>query len=341
MRYLTNDERKLVMESGRLNVSAPVIAERLGCSIRTVRRVRARYRETGSYARLPGSGTNKKTTAREDRRLRHIVCQERFGSLRHLTMVFSDFCDLRISQTTVRRRLHTLGFYSPVASRKPIIGFINRQRRVRWSTRTLPWTPDGHWARLIFSDESRFNLSYSDGRVRVWRTQGERYAPECLSEVQKRSSISVMVWGCIGYHGVGELVVLEENVTGRAYIETLRQNLLPSVENIFGDREHPFIFQHDNAPAHSARVTHDWLDNNDVQCIMWPAQSPDLNIIEHIWDYMSREVVRHRPTSRQALIHRLQLSWASIAADRLHCLYNSLPRRVRAVVHARGYPTIY
>jgi hypothetical protein len=194
---------------------------------------------------------------------------------------------------------------------------------------------------LVFSDESRFALGMNDGRVRVWRSAGERFLPECQAKVMRFSPVSVMVWGCIGFHGVGELVVLTEKVTAAAYIRTLEGHLFSSVENIFGDPQHRFIFQHDNAPAHSAHATQEWLEEHDVQVIQWPAQSPDLNIIENVWDMLGRAVRKDRPTSRHQLIASLQRAWNSLTADYIRRLYESLPRRVRCVIRARGYPTKY
>ena len=115
----------------------------------------------------------------------------------------------------------------------------------------------------MFSDESRFNLSFDDGRVRCWRTNDEAYNPEAL-HFRSRSTTSVMVWACISIHGVGEIAVVEGKVDHRKYIEVLDDNLLDSVENMFGDREHPFIFQQDNAPVHTARGTQRWIDDQEI-----------------------------------------------------------------------------
>ena len=53
----------------------------------------------------------------------------------------------------------------------------------------------------------------------------------------------------MGYHGVGELVFLDQTIMARANVETLDQNLLTSVENTFGGRQYQFIFQRNNTPG--------------------------------------------------------------------------------------------
>ena len=91
-------------------------------------------------------------------------------------------------------------------------------------------------------DESRFNHAYCDGRARVWRKAGDKCIPECLRLVNRNRIVSVIVWGVIGFHDVDNLVILNENMNADNYVRTLSENLLDSVENIFGDRNHPFMF---------------------------------------------------------------------------------------------------
>ena len=169
------------------------------------------------------------------------------------------------------------------------------------------------------------------------------FLPDNMCFVQRNSTASVMVWGTVGLYDVtvGELVVLDENVTAAAYIRTLEEHLLTSVQNIFGDRNHRFIFQHDNAPAHTARITQAWLEEQDFQTIQWPAHSPDLNLIENIWDDLGKAVVRDRPTNRADLIRCLHRRWNAITPQYVQRLFESMPRRVRAVIRSRGYPTRY
>ena len=135
-------------------------------------RIRKRYRETGRWQRLPGSGRSKKTTACEERYLRRLVKRMLFRSLALVTQGFGTHLGYPVSKRTVQRRLHGRAIYSRVAVQKTDISLENQLLR-RW--RILNFTVPENWPSLIFSDESRFNLTYCDGRVRVWWTAGKNY----------------------------------------------------------------------------------------------------------------------------------------------------------------------
>ena len=148
--------------------------------------------------------------------------------------------------------------------------------------------------------------------------------------------------GVIGYHGVGNPVTLDESVNAADnHIRSLSENLLDSVGNIFGDGNHPFVFQHENAPSHTALRTLACLESQDISTIKWPSQSPDLNMMEQVWNFMGRDLVRVMPVTRNDLIRALHNSWLNITVPYLHNLYNSLSNIVRAVIRGRRYPTKY
>jgi hypothetical protein len=179
---------------------------------------------------------------------------------------------------------------------------------------------------LMFSDEGRFNLGFNDRKANVWNTVGERYLTECLSLVRKNTLVSVRVWGCLGYHGVEELVVVKENISGEVYVNILTENLHQSVENIYGAEMHPSSFSmimllH----AHTCHLTQQWLDENDVQPMWRSTQSPDLNIIENVWDVMGKRILTGRPTNRAWLIISLQHAWNNMTIDYIQQLYDSMP----------------
>jgi len=69
-----------------------------------------------------------------------------------------------------------------------------------------------------------------------------------------------MVWGCMSIHGLGDLVVVDGNMNHQKYIEVLESGLPPSIDNMFEDRNHQFIYQRDNVPCHRPRAAGTWLD---------------------------------------------------------------------------------
>ena len=61
---------------------------------------------------------------------------------------------------------------------------------------------------------------------------------------------------------------------------------------------HDPIYIPDNVPVHTARNVQTWLAEHDVQVIQWPAQSPDLNVIENVWSVVKNRVMRDRPWTK-------------------------------------------
>ncbi|GFV50405.1 transposable element Tcb1 transposase [Trichonephila clavipes] len=97
------------------------------------------------------------------------------------------------------------------------------------------------------------------------------------------------------------------------------------------------IFQQDNAHPHTARVAQDFLRH--FQTLPWPARSPDLSPVEHVWDQLKRQM----PSCYS--VHDLELAvqdlWAHLPQDNIRCLINSMPDRVAACIAAGGGPTRY
>ncbi len=119
--------------------------------------------------------------------------------------------------------------------------------------------------------------------------------------------------------------------------------MLPSADQLFKDAD--FIFQQDLAPAHTAKSTKRWLNDHDVGVLdwpanspaNWPANSPDLNV----WGIVKRKMRNKRPKNADELKATVKETWDSIPPQQCHKLITSMPRRIEAVIKAKGAPTKY
>ncbi|GBN07832.1 hypothetical protein AVEN_88596-1 [Araneus ventricosus] len=94
----------------------------------------------------------------------------------------------------------------------------------------------------------------------------------------------------------------------------------------------------DNDPMHTPLNVRLWCLYNCPQNLTTPPQLPDLNPIEHIWRKLEVRVRKHDIETKSELKTVMMEEWMNIDEEKL---VKSIPKRLKAVVDAKGYPTQY
>ena len=194
----------------------------------------------------------------------------------------------KASRSTISRGLLDFGLVSYQTTLKPLLTSDNIKKRVEFCHKYENWS-FLHWQQVIFSDESNFKLINRKNIPVVRRMIQEKYDKRhCIMRVQGGGG-SVGIWGCISINGAGVCRCYSNRMNTQLYIETMENCLKPSVDLLYENHEN-VIYQQDNAPCHKSRLPMAWFEENSVEVMNWPAKSPDLNPIEHIWSLIDQRI---------------------------------------------------
>ena len=147
-----------------------------------------------------------------------------------------------------------------------------------------------------------------------------------------------MVWGCITGQGMGRLHHIEGIMCGPNYIEILDKDYHSTVKDLklrWTGKE-GVIVQQDNDPKHRSKVARAWFRKKNVKCLSWPPSSPDMNIIEHVWDQLNALICARYPLphNKEELCIALQEEWDNFPQAALDKLFKSMPHHVAALLKA-------
>jgi len=338
-KYLSIEKRQLILKlHGKDGKSYAEIAALVDSPRSTVQTVINRFQYEGRVKNKIKSGRPPALSHGDKLKIKRMVATDPFISASKICGQIALWSQKRVHPETVRRAIADAGYKSRTPRRKPLVCLRNRKKRLDFA-RQYKNASKEFWRKVIFSDESKYNIFGSDGRIRVWRKPGEAYNPNNTIKTVKHGGGGVMVWGCMAASGVGNLEILNGVMDHKYYIDILKRNLVPSAEKLGLASDYYFV--QDNDPKHTALNTRMYLLFNTPHFLKTPPQSPDLNPIEHMWDRLEKKIRSRIITSKPMLIQALQEEWAKTKESYTQHLVNSMPDRLKAVIKNKGYPTKY
>ena len=189
-------------------------------------------------------------------------------------------CELDVNVRTVQRTLHRIGLKYAKAKKKITLTKKHKGARLECAKRWLTMHVD--FKAVIFSDEKRFKFDGPDG----WCTWSRRGEPVVLNKRQIGGG-GVSVLGMIFANGNISSEWLKGGQNSESYKQLLDEKALPRIRREIGN---DFVLQQDNCSIHVSKLMKEWMAKVNMTTLEWPVRSPDLNLIENIWEMLAQLV---------------------------------------------------
>jgi transposase len=207
-----------------------------GVSRRTVFNIKKRIKERKSMERKRGSGRSQKMNCNDKQRISQITQKHPKWSRKLIAGHAAQEGSPLVSPWTVGRYLKYKGWLKLVPKKRPFLNTRQKHSRLEWCLEHR----DSNWSNVIFTDESYFQ--FFTNTINVWsKGKPVKMAP--------KHGPKLMVWGGIGLRVATTLKIGTGSMDSERYIDTLYENLLPTMSALYPDG---YILQQDNAPPHTA-----------------------------------------------------------------------------------------
>jgi len=333
-RHLTEEQRwRIIILDDELALSPVEIARKVNTTRKAVRLVLNKYKETGCVTDRPGRGRKRKVSDADAKSMvKHAL---RGKPATEITRDYLTRKKRRVHVQTVRNILQEKGLVNLKIQTIDSLSEANKVKRLVYAERMI----DYKWANVVFTDEKTFVLSFTPHRA--WVRPGMRKTREVPRWPKK-----LHVWGGIGHYAKTQLYFFTENLKSPLYQQILRSRLKESRITYAPDcppsLRKKWLFLQDNSRIHTTDSALDLVQELVPQRLVeHPSQSPDLNAIEDVWSYLTRQLENARITTIDGLKFRLRKEWKELPWTEIRKSVASMGARLRECIKLQGARTQY
>ena len=225
-------------------------------------------------------GWKRSICKRTEKRMKRTVTRLLTSGEKVTARKVKEKCELDVNVRTEQRTLHRIGLKYAKAKKKLTLTKKHKGARLECDKRWL--TKHVDFKKVIFTDEKRFKFDGPDGWC-IWLRRG---GPVVLNKRQMGGG-RVMVWGMIFANGNIWLEWLKARQNSESYKQLLDEKALPRIRREMGN---DFVLKQDNCSIHMSKLMKEWMAKVNMTTLEWPERSPDLNLIENIWEMLAQLV---------------------------------------------------
>lgn len=268
-------------------------------SEKTLRRIVKHWQRTGSVADKPSLTRAEKIfkiTHNELAELDRLIESNKETT----ALQAKNALNLRASTRTVQRYLRRLGWRRIVTRFCQFVSSKNRIERIIFCNFCRLTREDFEYS--IFIDECTVKMD-KNGRFQWYKKRKNQTKSGLVAKYKHTASIHVI--GGISRRGRTKLIIFSGNTNTAGFKEVASQFISPFVAEKYSTYHRLHL---DNASFHTN--SSQWLAQNGLNHFKTPAQSPDLNPIELVWNDLKFYIGKYvKPTTMQDLINGIITFW--------------------------------